>query len=113
MTANQRDLSNRFGVFDRMMLSGDSGAIIVSRSNGNIHLYGGKADALDNHLIIEVSSSEQEHFTLEMEHFLDYVQKGVPCICDGVNERESLAVVVGGFASMKTGKEVKCYSRTL
>jgi len=105
--------TGHFGVFDTMMLHGDSGAIVVSRSDGNIHVYGERVDTLDNHLIIEASSLERDHFVLEMKHFLDYVQKDAPCICDGVSERESLAVVVGGFESLKTGKEVKCYSQTL
>ncbi|MFQ6042553.1 MAG: hypothetical protein ACE5PV_16990 [Candidatus Poribacteria bacterium] len=42
-----------------------------------------------------------------MEHFLDYVQKGAECICDGVSERQSLAVILGGFESIETGEKVK------
>jgi len=104
--------TGHFGVFSRMMIHGDSGAIVVSRSDGNIHVYGGKVDAPDKHLSIEVGSSDLDPFVLEMEHFLDYVQKDSPCICNGVSERESLAVVLGGFESMRTGKAVKCYGRS-
>ena len=102
-----------FGVFNETMLHGDSGAIVVGGPDRNIHVYSEKVDAPDKHLSIEVGSSEPDSFALEMEHFLDYVQKDAPCICDGVSERESLAVVVGGFESMKTGKAVKCYGRSI
>ena len=91
------------------MLHGDSGAIVVSKSDENIRVYSEKMGSPDNHISIG-ASQEQDPFVLEMEHFLDYVQKDAPCICDGSSERESLAVVVGGFESMKTRKEVKCYA---
>jgi predicted dehydrogenase len=103
--------TGHFGVFDETMLHGDSGAIVVSKSDGKIHVYSGKADAPDNHLSMEVRPGA-DPFVLEMEHFLDYVQKDAPCICDGASERESLAVVAGGFESMKTGKGVECYGRS-
>jgi len=56
-------------------------------------------------LSIEVPQ-KTDPFVLEMKHFLDYVQKDAPCTCEGLSERESLAVIVGGFESMRTGKEV-------
>jgi predicted dehydrogenase len=104
--------TSHFGVFDETMLHGDSGAIVVSKTDGRIHIYGEKVEAPDNHLSIE-ARSERDPFIMEMEHFLDYVQKDTPCICDGTSERESLAVVIGGFESMKTGNEVECYGRGL
>lgn len=100
--------TSHFGVFDETMLHGDSGAIMVSKSDGKIHVYSEKVDAPDKHLSIE-ANQERDPFVLEMEHFLDYVQKDAACICDGVSERESLAVVAGGFESIETGKQVKCY----
>jgi len=105
--------TSHFGVFSRIMLHGDSGAIVLRRSDGNIHVYGEKVDAPDNHLIIEAGESEQDAFVLEMEHFLDYVQMDAPCICDGRSERESLAVVLGGYESMRTGRAVNCHTRSL
>ena len=103
--------TGHFGVFDPVSLHGDEGAIVVSRLDGNIHLYGDKADPPDKRQIIKADDSELDPFVLEMEHFLDYVQKDAPCICDGAGERESLAVVVGGFESMQTGQAVKCYAQ--
>lgn len=97
--------ASHFGIFDEIMLHGDSGAMVVSKSDGKLHIYSEKVDTPNNHLCIEVRQ-ETDPFVLEMKHFLDYVQKDAPCICDGVNERESLAVIVGGFESIKTGKEV-------
>lgn len=102
--------ASHHGVFDEMTIHGDSGAIVLNRSDGKLHIYGEKADAFDNHKSLEVYQ-ERDPFILEMEHFLDYVQRDAPCICDGKSERESLAVVVGGFESMKTGKPVKCHDR--
>lgn len=97
--------ASHFGIFDETMLHGDSGAIVVSRPDGKLHIYSEKVDVPNNHLSIEVRQ-ETDPFVLEMEHFLDYVQKDAPCICDGLSERESLAVIVGGFESIKTGKKV-------
>jgi len=102
--------TSSFGIFDEIMLHGDSGAILVSKSDGKLHIYGEKVGAPGNHLAMQVHQ-ETDAFVLEMEHFLNYVQKDEPCICDGVGERESLAIVAGGFESMETGKEVKCSSR--
>ncbi len=103
--------ASHFGIFDETMLHGDSGAIVVSRSDGKLHIYSEKIDTPDNHLSIEVLQ-EIDPFVLEMEHFLDYVQKDAPCICDGMSERESLAVIVGGFESMRTRKEVNFHRNT-
>jgi len=105
--------TSHFGVFSRITLHGDSGAIVLSRQDGNIHVYGEKVDAPDDHLIIEAGESERDAFVLEMEHFLDYVQRDAPCICDGRSERESLAVVLGGYESMRTGRAVNCHTRSL
>ncbi len=77
----------------------------MSRPDGKLHIYSEKVDVPNNHLSIEVRQ-ETDPFVLEVEHFLDYVQKDAPCICDGVSERESLAVIVGAFESIKTGKKV-------
>jgi predicted dehydrogenase len=102
--------TSHFGVFYDTIIHGDSGAIVVDKSDGKLHVYGEKVNAADNHLSMEVNQ-KKDTFVLEMEHFLDYVKKDAPCICDGVSERESLAIIVGGFKSMETGKEMKCYSR--
>ena len=102
--------ASHFGVFDETMIHGDSGAIVVSRRDGNIHVYSEKIDAPHNHLSIQ-ANSEKGPFVLEIEHFFDYIQKDNPCICDGKSERESLAVVMGGFKSLETGEEIKCYKR--
>lgn len=93
--------TSHFGIFDEIMLHGDSGAIVVSKSDGKLHIYGKKIEAPGNRLSISVSQ-ETDAFVLEMEHFLDYAQKNAPCICDGVSERESLAIILGGFESMRT-----------
>jgi predicted dehydrogenase len=99
--------ASHFGYFDEVIVHGDEGAVVASRVDGKVHVYGERTKAPENHLSVEVSE-KQDHFVLEMEHFLDYVQKDSPCICDGRSERESLAVVLGGFESMKTGSEVIC-----
>jgi UDP-N-acetylglucosamine 3-dehydrogenase len=100
------------GIFSKMMAHGDSGGLVVSRGDGAIHVYGEGVNTPDGRLFIEREGSEPDPFVLEMEHFLDYVQRGAPCICDGVSERESLAVVTGGYESMRTGKAVRCHGRT-
>lgn len=84
---------------------------MLNRTDGKIHVYSEKVDAPDHHLAIENDESKPDPFVSEMKHFLDCVQKNTPCICDGLSERESLAVVLGGFESMETGREVKCYGR--
>jgi predicted dehydrogenase len=99
--------ASHYEVFNDTMVHGDAGAIVVSRTDGKVHLHGGQMESPDNHRILDTAEDE-DAFALEMEHFLDYVQNDAPCICDGRSERASLAVVLGGFASMKSGAEVIC-----
>ena len=102
--------ASHFEVFNETMVHGDAGAIVASRTDAKVHVYGERTDTSDNHLALDVDE-EEDHFVSEMEHFLDYVQNDTPCICDGSSERESLAVVLGGFESIKTGAEVSCHRR--
>jgi predicted dehydrogenase len=102
--------ASHFEVFNETMVHGDAGAIVASRTDGKVHVYGERTESPDNHLAVDVVD-ERDHFVSEMEHFVDYVQKDAPCICDGPSERESLAVVLGGFESMRSGAEVSCHRR--
>ncbi len=98
------------GVFGGTIIHGDSGTLAIRQpKNDVLEIYSEKLDTPDGHLSVPIEGGprgELEHFVLEMEHFLDYVQKEAECICDGISERQSLAVVLGGFESIKTGGKV-------
>ena len=106
---------SNYGVFGRTILHGDSGALAIRRGKDNIlEVYSDKLDTPNQRLDVPIEvgpHGELEHFVLEMKHFLDYVQKGARCICDGVSERQSLAVILGGFESIETGEKVKITPR--
>jgi predicted dehydrogenase len=97
--------ASHFGVFDELMIHGDSGAIVFGGSDETLHVYSENINERNNHKTIEIKQDEDPFF-LEMKHFLDHVQEDAPCICGGASERRSLAVVAGGFESMRTGKPV-------
>lgn len=98
------------GVFGGTIIHGDSGTLAIRRpKNDVLEIYSEKLDTPDGHLSVPIEvgpHGELEHFVLEMEHFLDYVQKEAECICGGISERQSLAVVLGGFESIRMGRKI-------
>ncbi len=100
-----------YGVFDPLMIHGDEGAIVLKCSDDRIHVYGENAGCPGAHRVIDRDDGA-DHFVLELEHFLDYVQHDAPCICSGAAERASLAVIEAGFESMRTGRAVACNTRS-
>lgn len=98
------------GAFGGTVLHGDSGSLAVRRPNNKVlEAYSEKLDTPSQRLEVPIEAGpygELEGFVLEMEHFLDYVQRGARCICDGRSERQSLGVILAGFDSMRTGRRV-------
>ncbi|MBC8232866.1 Gfo/Idh/MocA family oxidoreductase [bacterium] len=106
---------SNYGIFGGTILHGDSGALAIRRGKDDVlEVYSGKLNTPNQRLDVPIQvghHGELEHFVLEMEHFLDYVQKNTACICNGISERQSLAVILGGFESIETGKKVDIKQR--
>ena len=106
---------SNYGVFGGTILHGDSGALAIRRGKDDVlEVYSEKLNTPNQRLDVPIQvghHGDLEHFVLEMEHFLDYVQKDTECICDGISERQSLAVILGGFESIETGKKVDIKQR--
>ena len=87
--------------FNGVRIYGTEGTLTATGRPPLIELYRDKAAEPE---IITLEEPALSSFDIQMNHFVDCIESNAKPITNGIEERNTLAVIVAGYHSMKTGK---------
>ncbi|MFB0502532.1 MAG: Gfo/Idh/MocA family protein [Candidatus Bathyarchaeia archaeon] len=87
--------------FNGVRIYGTEGTLTATGRPPLIELHRDKAAEPE---IITLEEPAPSAFDIQMNHFVDCIESNAKPITNGIEERNTLAVIVAGYDSMKTGK---------
>jgi predicted dehydrogenase len=89
--------------FNGVRIYGTEGTLTATGRPPLIELYRDRADEPE---IIALEEPVPSAFDIQMNHFVDCMKDNKRPVTNGIEERNTLAVIVAGYHSMKTGKAI-------